>query len=187
MTESIGAAQRSAPGETVCGDAYAILAHGSTTLIALADGLGHGSEAAEAALRFIEFARANAERGLEDILRGAHRALAGTRGAAAGLLRFDPSARAIEFAGVGNIEVLARSRHRVAPICMPGVLGGRLKRTVRFGYAIDPGDLVVLCSDGLTRVELGGVDGARPQKLAEQLLKTHYGGRDDATCVVLRA
>ena len=45
-----GVASRPAPGEIVCGDAHRLQQAGSAALLAVADGLGHGVEAREAAL-----------------------------------------------------------------------------------------------------------------------------------------
>ena len=48
----VGIAQRPANGEVVCGDHCAVVAEGAVTLIAVADGLGHGPHAATAAQQF---------------------------------------------------------------------------------------------------------------------------------------
>jgi len=53
MTEDalvVAGVSRPYPGETVNGDAWAVHRHGGAGRIALVDGLGHGPEAAVAAL-----------------------------------------------------------------------------------------------------------------------------------------
>ena len=50
MGLEVAAAERSARGQSVCGDATLVRQAAGTTTIAMADGLGHGPAAAEAAV-----------------------------------------------------------------------------------------------------------------------------------------
>jgi hypothetical protein len=184
---AVGAAQRAAEGESVSGDAFFVSTRGEIVTLAIADGLGHGAEAAVAAVRFCEFARAHDERPLDEILRGAHAALADTRGAAAALLRIDPVAGAAQFVGVGNIEIKADSKHSFAPVCTPGIVGARMKRVVPFSLRLAPGDLLVMHSDGVVGLwDLSPYRRRPPQAVADAVLAGFRLARDDATCVVVR-
>ncbi len=188
MTPIVGVAHRNADGEVVCGDASLVLQSSASTLVLIADGLGHGHEAATAAQRFCQHVRDHAEDDLESLLRGAHTGLMGTRGVAAGVAHIDHATRTLRFAGVGNIEVAALSRESIAPVCSPGVIGGRLKRISVFTYDLHQGDLIVMVSDGITRPpELEPYRRREPGRIAEQILAKFGLGRDDATCVVVRA
>jgi serine/threonine protein phosphatase PrpC len=183
----IGVAQRPAEGETLCGDAYAIVRRGRRTLVALADGLGHGPEAARAAQAFCSHVQAAADRPLDAILTTAGPAIAGTRGVAAALLRLDPPGH-FEYAGVGNIVLRVLSRTPIHPLSVAGTLGRRNARRVRCDrFAVEEGDLLVMHSDGVSgRYELDRLRGAAPDRVARELLAAHGRSHDDATCLVVR-
>lgn len=155
--------------------------------LALADGLGHGAEAAMAAERFCAFARDHEESPLDEILRGAHAVLAGTRGAAAALLRVDTQRHKASFVGVGNIELRADSEHAIHPVCTPGIVGTRVKQVLVFSYPLARGDLLVMHSDGVEGLrDLSSYRNRSPQDVADTVLATFRVTRDDATCIVVR-
>ncbi len=183
----IGVAQRPAQGETLCGDAYAVVRCGNRTLVALADGLGHGPEAARAAEAFCSHAREAADRPLDAILASADRVVAGTRGVAAALLRLDPPGH-FEFAGVGNVVLRALSRRPIHPLSVAGTLGRRSARRLRCErFEVDRGDLLVLYTDGVSgRWDLSPLRGEPTERLARELLDVHGRAHDDATCLVVR-
>ncbi len=183
----IGVAQRAAEGETLCGDAYAVVRRGRSTLVALADGLGHGPEAARAARAFCSHAEAVADRPLEAILESADRVVAETRGVAAALLRLDPPGH-FEFAGVGNVVLRAFSSRPIHPLSVAGVLGRRSARKLRCErFPVDRGDLLVLFTDGVSgRWDFASFRGEAPGRLAQALLDAHGRTHDDATCLVVR-
>ena len=83
-------ASRPRPGEHVCGDqSIAVGIDASAALFGVLDGLGHGPEAARAAMAAVEALRdARGER-LEVLVQLCHRVLSGTRGAAMTLARID--------------------------------------------------------------------------------------------------
>jgi hypothetical protein len=183
----IGIAQRPANGETLCGDAYAIVRRGPKTLVALADGLGHGPEAALAAQAFCSHAQASADRPLESILTSAHGAISGTRGVAAALLRLDPPGH-FEFAAVGNVVLRVFARKPIHPLSVAGTLGRRNVRPPRCErFAVEQGDLLVMHTDGVSdRYDLDRLRGEPPDRVAQQLLDVHGRSNDDATCLVVR-
>jgi negative regulator of sigma-B (phosphoserine phosphatase) len=182
-----GTAQRPANGESECGDAYSLLPGPSTTLVALADGLGHGPRAAEAARAFCAEAGRLVDEPLEAILASADRALAGTRGAAAVLARLD-GAGWFEFAGVGNIGARALSRLTVHPVSVAGTLGRHGPRRPRCErFRVERGDLLVLFTDGISgRFDLDTFRGQPPSRVARALIESHGKGHDDATCIAIR-
>lgn len=183
----IGVAQRPAEGETLCGDAYAIVRRGRTTLVALADGLGHGPEAARAAQAFCSHVETASDRPLDAILTTADQVIAGTRGVAAALLRLDPPGH-FEYAGVGNIVLRVLSRTPIHPLSVAGTLGRRNTRRLRCErFAVEEGDLLVMHSDGVSgRYELDRLRGEEPDRVARELLEAHGRSHDDATCLVVR-
>jgi hypothetical protein len=182
----IGVAQRPAHGETLCGDAFAVVPCGRTTLVALADGLGHGPEAARAALTFCDHARDAADAPLDAILASADRAVAGTRGVAAALVRLDPPGH-FEFAGVGNVAVRVVGRSPVHPLSVAGIVGRRTRKARCDRFPVGPGDLLVMHTDGVgSRWAVEDGDLSTPARLAQVLLSAHGRAHDDATCLVIR-
>ncbi len=183
----IGTAQRPARHQTVCGDALAVVRLNGTVVIALADGLGHGPEAREAAEAFCAWVEGRPVEDFHKLLRGATGTLAGTRGAAGAVTRIDETRGAMEFCGVGNIELRALSRERIAPICVEGIIGRPLRTIKSFDYPVYPGDLLVLHSDGIsTRFDLARYHDGLVGDIAGLILAEHGKDHDDATCVVIR-
>src|SRR5262249_55607121 len=91
------------PGETVSGDAWAVhLAQGRAAAI-IADGLGHGSSAAEAAALAVAIFRQHVHEAPAHTLERVHDALRPTRGAAVGIAELDRTRGVLRFAGIGNI------------------------------------------------------------------------------------
>jgi hypothetical protein len=182
----IGVAQRPAHGETLCGDAFAIVPCGPTTLLALADGLGHGPEAARAARSFCSHAEGAAGAPLAEIFASADRAVAGTRGVAAALLRLEPPCH-FEFAGVGNVVARVLGRAQGQPLSVAGTVGRRTARRARCErFPVQPGDLLVVHTDGIAgHWDLDARHAPAPARLAREILDAHGRSHDDATCLVV--
>ncbi len=192
-----GVAQRPCRGETLCGDALFAVEREELFLLAVADGLGHGPHAEAAARAFCDAVRrAEDPRDIEGVLLAADRALVSTRGAAGALLAIDRMTLKLCFAGVGNIEVQAKSRKPVRPVSIAGVLGRRLRKVKTFDFEVSPGDWLAVYSDGISsrfsfamsldatkKSSLGR--GPSPQQVADRILADHGKTIDDATCVVL--
>jgi len=187
MKWDFGSAQRAYGGASVCGDAV-FIGPDEPGLVAVVDGLGHGPEAANAAHAFVKFVELHRAGPLDATLHEASRSIAHTRGVAAGLVQLSRSERTLRFAGVGNIEVKARCREAVHPVCASGIVGRPLRRVTVYEYATFPGDTVALMTDGVsTRFELCDLDLRQSaQVLAETILSRFGKHTDDATCVVMR-
>ncbi len=186
MAFEIGSIQRPAAGQLVCGDSLTVV-DGPSLFIALADGLGHGPAAAEAARPFCEFAAAHRAEPLDQILVKASEALAHTRGAAGALVRIDSQARSLEFSGIGNIELKSLLNSAIQPFCRPGILGRGRPRVRVDAFPVAAGELLALFSDGVSsRFSLDQYRHLRPHDLARALLAEHGKRHDDATCVVVR-
>ncbi len=183
----LGSAQRPKVGETVCGDAFVVLPSGSITTVAVADGLGHGPMAAEAAHMFCEFVSVNRDKTLTEIMEGAHRKIRHTRGAAAVLLRIDEKHEQMKFTGIGNIDLQAISQNPIKPVSLPGILGKRMKKILEFDYTLSDGDLLILYSDGISsRFEAERYRRLEPEDMAKKILMEKGKQHDDATCIVIR-
>ncbi|AUX42942.1 phosphoserine phosphatase [Sorangium cellulosum] len=185
MTVAIGTACCVASGEEVAGDEVVVVRQSPWVLIGLADGLGHGPHAAEAASAFCRYVEEHASMPLEELLTAAGEQLSSTRGAAAALVRIDESAGELEFSGVGNIAMKAMSRTAMPIFCSAGILGRRVRRLRSFRFPMSPGDVVVLHSDGIASgFDLTSFRDLDPQEMARRIVEAHKKSFDDATCVV---
>jgi anti-sigma regulatory factor (Ser/Thr protein kinase) len=138
-------------GAEYSGDAWAWVRSGDRVTLMLADGLGHGPEAARASGAAVEALRGAAHLAPADALRRLDSALAGTRGAAVALAQVDAGAGTLRFAGIGNIGARLCAdgtwRHLVS---RPGIVGTHRPATLREEEAAWADDRVlVLHSDGL--------------------------------------
>ena len=103
---------RPRPGESVCGDRMiAVDVDGTAALIGVLDGLGHGTEAAEAASCGVDVLRAARADPLDVLVRRCHRALSGTRGVAMTLARIDFRTDTLSWAGIGNVAADLVAKH----------------------------------------------------------------------------
>jgi anti-sigma regulatory factor (Ser/Thr protein kinase) len=178
------------PGESACGDGWAMTKRASGAVILLADGLGHGPEAAEAAREAIRIFHKHTKEGPVAILRIAHDALRSTRGAAVAIADVDCDSGMVTFSGIGNIAgtVLASDRRNM--VSHNGTLGQTVRTISEFTYAWVPDALVILNSDGLqSQWSLNSYPGIAvrdPSLIAAILYRDFNRGRDDATVVVAK-
>src|SRR5262249_14415082 len=150
----------------------------------IADGLGHGPSARQAAQLFCDQAQAHASAALDVIMGNATRALVHSRGAAAALLRLSPSTQQIEYCGVGNIGLVCRTAAPLRAVSTPGMVGRRAPRIRTWMGRLAPGDLFVLHTDGVaSRFELDAASpsvAVEPSQLVTWLLGEHGKRHDDA-------
>lgn len=187
----IGGVVRAKPGQEVSGDLWSFRRAGPTVLVLLADGLGHGPDAAEAAAAAAAaFGRA-AGTAAADVVEEVHGALHGTRGAAVAVAAVDGGARRVRYAGIGNISgrlVLPDGARSL--VSMNGTAGVQARSLREFEYSAPDGGLLVLHSDGLSaRWSLDDYPGAEardPAVIAALLFRDFGRARDDASAVVLR-
>lgn len=193
-TLSVAGVALAAPGETVSGDAWcASLADGGArATLLVADGLGHGPDAAQAADAAVALLDGGGARGAPSgVLAAAHGALRGTRGAAAAVAVLDGQARTVTFAGAGNISgrLLSGVDDR-SLLSQHGTLGLQMRTPTDLVYPWPAHACVVLHSDGIaSRWQLGpdmALLQCDPAVIAAWLLRDHVRGRDDATVVVAR-
>ncbi|WP_410609805.1 ATP-binding protein [Amycolatopsis sp. lyj-109] len=183
---SIGHFRLPRDGEEYCGDAVALAdVTGSRTAV-VADGLGHGSDAAEAADAALRVFTENPDRPLPHQLTNMHRALRTTRGAAVALVRIAP--RRLEFCGVGNVSgaSIGAGPSRLL-LSTPGIVGFTLPSAPVRHLTLADDDVVVLHTDG---VGTGWrVPGRAPDLLllAADLAHRHRNARDDAAMLALSA
>ena len=180
------------PGEEVSGDAWCRGAWAGGWTAMMADGLGHGPYAAEAAQAAVRCFSGSEQEPPADMLAKMHAALRPTRGAAVSIARVEAEARRVVFAGVGNVAGAlfgpeATVRRMVSN---NGTIGHIAKHMREFVYPIAGATLLVLASDGLlTNWRLDGYPGLlgyHPTLIAGVLYRDFNRGRDDVSILVCR-
>jgi anti-sigma regulatory factor (Ser/Thr protein kinase) len=187
----IGAICLPVPGESVCGDAWAAAVDDDRCVLMMADGLGHGPEAAKASQAALAAFAANPAADLRDIVQRTHVELQTTRGAALCVASVDSGATALTYSGAGNIAGRVLSGVFDKSIATQhGTAGAQIRRPEQTLVDIPEHALLILHSDGIeTRWKselLWPVLRRSPTIVAALLLRDHTRHRDDATVVVLR-
>jgi anti-sigma regulatory factor (Ser/Thr protein kinase) len=188
----VGAVQVSKPGEDVCGDGWAYRLRDSRLAILLADGLGHGYSAHEAARMAVDVFANEHENSPASVIEDVHRALRASRGAAVAMLAIDLERGTATYAGLGNIAgaILADGSERRTLISHNGTAGHIAARVQEFHYAVPPSAITILASDGLgTHWNLDAYPGLRRHSataIAGVLYRDFSRRRDDVTVVVAK-
>ncbi len=188
-----GVATRCRHGEATSGDLAVVTVRPEGALVAVIDGLGHGSEAARAARRAAEVVRKRPTEDLVLLVRRCHRALMGTRGAAISLAFVSPSSHGITWLGVGNVEgrvlsgdpLAARPKGSLA--LGRGVPGHELPTVRTATLELRTGDVLVLATDGIEADFADSLDiSGSSQAISERILADHWKRPDDALVVAVR-
>ncbi len=162
-------------------------------LIAVADGVGHGPEAVEAARRALELLEESVGEHPMRSLRRCHEGLEGTRGVALSLAWIDGGLDAMTWIGVGSVEgVLQRADREASPaqeqlLLRAGVVGRQLPTLLALIVPVSPGDTLVFATDGIRgdfASDLRVIEA--PERAAQRILAQHGSGTDDALVVVAR-
>ncbi len=178
-------------GEDVCGDGWAVEQQPGRCLILVADGLGHGPQAADAARAAVRIVREHAALDPTEIVRRIHAALRSTRGAAVALAELRLDDQELRFVGVGNVAgtVFAAAGSR-STVSHNGTAGVEARKIQEFVYPFPKGAVLVMHSDGLAthwRLEKYPGLAARDPGLTAAVLYRDFGrGRDDVTVLVAR-
>jgi anti-sigma regulatory factor (Ser/Thr protein kinase) len=184
-----GAVSIAMPGEGVCGDSWSVSDDGDVHTFFVADGLGHGEEAAKASVEAVRlFHRFNGHR-IPTLLDYVHGGLRSTRGAAVSIARIEPGSRRVTFSGVGNVAgiIVSSGGDLKRMISMPGTAGHNAKKIQSFEYPFESG-LVILQSDGISTswgmARYPNLLASHPTLIAAVLYRDFGRGRDDATVLV---
>jgi phosphoserine phosphatase RsbX len=177
----------------VSGDRFCVIPAPAGVLVAVIDGLGHGSEAAEASGRACEVLTHASGQSLPDTVERCHAALRGTRGAVIALALFPRSSPGMQWLAVGNVEGLllhgsTPGAARDTIVQRPGIVGHGLPRLMASTLSVAAGDTLVFATDGLERgfghaLSSGS---ARPADGAAALLRRFATGKDDALLLLAR-
>ena len=188
----VGAVSRALPGEFECGDGWIFQEQTGGCRLTLADGLGHGKYAAEAADITVRTARAHAAETAPGLLERIHEALRATRGAAVAVADIDASSGIVRFAGIGNIigAIVPPEGSLRRMISHNGTAGHQVRKILEFTYPWSADSLLLMHSDGLSThwsfEAYPGLLQRHPSVIAGVLYRDHARGRDDATVVVAK-
>jgi anti-sigma regulatory factor (Ser/Thr protein kinase) len=178
-------------GQSVSGDTWAVADCGDRYLLMVADGLGHGPLAAEAAQAAKRVFHEQFQDSPEAILKKAHSALRSTRGAAVAIVEIQVDTQSIHFAGIGNISAMViqpQAHHRM--VSYNGTIGHEVRKIASFHYPWCSGSTLILHSDGVgTQWDLQKYPGLlkkHPSLIAGVLYRDFGRGRDDATVLAVK-
>jgi anti-sigma regulatory factor (Ser/Thr protein kinase) len=179
------------PGEPVCGDGWCVRRENRTATVMLADGLGHGPQAAAAADEAMRLFQESGGAPLDEILNRVHRGLLSTRGAAVSIAEVDLESQQVRFTGAGNVAgFIARPLESKSMVAQGGTVGAQIGHPRVFTYPWNSG-VLVMHTDGLsskTRTDTyTGLLAHHPRVIAGVLYRDFTRARDDATVVVLAA
>lgn len=190
-----GIAELALPGQVQSGDQYVVSQFPNGVLVAVLDGLGHGAEAAEAALLACAVLNAHPQESVISLIQRCHLSLRGTRGAVVALASINTQEATMAWLGVGDVEgILLRADPRASPayeslLLRPGLVGHQLPRLIASLVPLEPGDSLLLLTDGIGPIGdwLDRLPAIRsPQSMADQILASSARGTDDALVVVAR-
>ncbi len=185
-----GAVSIAAPGETVCGDGWAVATDGARVSAVVADGLGHGPHAAAASDAALDVFAAAPFAPLATLVQDAHSGLQTTRGAALFALCMEASAR-LQYAGAGNVmgRIISGVFDR-SMLTQHGTVGVQVRKTEVVALELPDHAMAVVHSDGIASRwkadEVVPLLQRDPTLIAAALLWKQRRGRDDATVLVIK-
>lgn len=184
-----GTWQRTAPGETVCGDSYLVREDNHVLTVAVVDGLGHGPAARQAADIAVKALESN-QRSLTQVIPEIHRHLMATRGAVLSIARLDRESGIIKYAGIGNIYTYVICHNQVKLlVSAEGFLGCRLPSYREYELSEEEVDQLIMVSDGIRFIpgsDLLKISWQKADDMARTIGAKWGLHRDDETVVVVK-
>ncbi|HEY3332884.1 MAG TPA: ATP-binding SpoIIE family protein phosphatase [Capsulimonadaceae bacterium] len=178
-------------GETQCGDTWSLLSTANGARISVADGLGHGPAAHDAAASAVEGIARSLGATPEEALDHAHEAARGTRGCVMAVADIALSAGDVQYAAIGNISAtIVDGPKLVSMASMNGTIGLTGHKPRGFQYPWSESAILIMHSDGLqTNWQLSnyrGLANRDPIIIAAVLYRDFDRRRDDVTVIVAK-
>jgi hypothetical protein len=185
---------RPCDGETLSGDVAFARASHEGLLIGVIDALGHGAEAHRVSSALSEalscWLAATPTPSPEIALGVLHECARGTRGAVATVAWLNMCTLQGSIAGIGNVRCRLFSSVTRSIEFGDGVLGQRMRSPRSFALALQPADVVLLFSDGVSgrfrRDDYPSLALDPASAIAFNIVKRFSKGTDDASCAVMR-
>ena len=181
------------PGQVESGDRYLVTRTPDGALVAVVDGLGHGTEAAEAAMVAVDCLQRNVGRPVISLIQRCHTSLAATRGAVMSLVEFNTRDETMTWVGVGSVEgLLLRAQGTVSPrreflLLRGGVVGAHLPALSASILPVARGDTLILATDGIRNDFAEHLPLSGPaQHLADRIVADSGTRTDDTLVLVAR-
>ena len=177
-------------GEWQSGDTVVIqpLEHG--LFVAIVDVLGHGPEAHELTHVIEAYLARYGTSDVSGLMTRLHQHLKGTRGAVVGLCAIDAATGRINYAGIGNTVMRRFGKTETRLVSQDGILGQNMRTPLPQTLQLDPGDMVVLYTDGVsdrfTSDDYPSVLHHAPQEVASNIVQRFGKDYDDAACIAVR-
>ena len=176
----------------VNGDVYLIKPdRQGNCLIAVIDGVGHGSPAHKAAQAACDYIDNHALLPMPEIFRGVELTCQSTSGVVMALIHFDIAHSALTFASIGNIETkLVGSDEKNSLLIKRGILGRQSSAPIicRHHWTSELG--LVMHSDGVSSRwnwrEFAHLSEKPAQFIAEQMHRKLHKDSDDATLIFVK-
>jgi len=179
------------PGEEESGDNWHERDFPESRVLIVADGLGHGPDAARASSVAVDSLKRANNDSPDEILQMIHNAMRLTRGGAVSVVRIMKKTNKITVAGLGNIAtLLVNPTKQQTLMSMNGTAGLVASRIKSYDYEPIVNSFLVMHSDGLSnRWELNTypqIWSCHPSIVAGLLCRDVRRTTDDATVVVTR-
>lgn len=174
-----------------CGDAWAVVENENRLMAIVADGLGHGVDAALAANTAVAIFRKHAASGPAEIVEVIHNGLRATRGAAIGVAEIDRNTKTVRYCGIGNVaaRILDGSTSRQL-MSHNGTAGAQLRKIEEHRYPWPERGSLVMHSDGIvTHWSLDtfpGILQRHPALIAAALYRDFRRVNDDVSVLVIK-
>lgn len=186
----VGSATVPMAGQIRGGDIAVIIEQADSLLLVLADVTGHGERGHMLAKRIKEQVETHNERPPAELMSMLHGHLAGTVGAAVGIVAVDRVAARFSYVGVGNTGISRVAGQPWSGISRDGLLGTRLPNLTEQCGTLTSGDAFLLWTDGvpdrLGRQYVAHNSHQSAQQIAGEVVRTLGKGHDDAGCIVFR-
>ncbi|HEX2890429.1 ATP-binding protein [Vineibacter terrae] len=189
----IGSVAVAKPGEEICGDGWSVRLQGHRLVAMVADGLGHGLFAAQAAGEAVRLFNRQQRGSARDAVEAIHAGLRATRGAAVAVADVDMVEHRLLFSGIGNIAgTLVTNGQTRRLVSLNGIAGHAAPRIQAFSYPYSGhAFLLIMHSDGLAMSwaldRYPGLAARHPGIIAGVLFRDFSRTRDDATVLVVRS
>jgi len=181
---------RPCPGQTVSGDAIVIRPLEQGLFVAIVDVLGHGAEAHELTHVIDAYLARYGSSDIAGVMTRLHTHLRGTRGAAVGLCVIDPVVCRMDYTGVGNTVIRRFGDGESRLVSQDGVLGQNMRTPRLQTIKLQPGDVVVLYTDGIRNHfsldDFPGILRQPAQQVANNIVQRFGKDHDDAACITVR-
>jgi len=188
----IGVATRPHPRMRVSGDSLVVKKWGSSVMVSVVDGVGHGEFAHASARRARHYIENHYDQDISNIFRGVELNCRGTRGVVMALAKFDWVKSKLTFGSVGNIEThVYDGSEKINFIVRRGIVGKSAPMPKVSELHWNPQTIMIMHSDGIKSLrhwkDYFDKNKEKPSTtIAQQMLHDYSRAEDDATVIIVK-